>query len=163
MPMFHFLVGFTSVLYLIIRSSESSSVAASFNQSCSETSVCQSPLICSNSSRCLCSKSSSIWNEDAKDCFYCPVGWNVWENNQCLSFAVPSTGGLPYEQATNTCQAFSAELFSINNHLELEEFSSQVNRLLRETFSSAVALYFRLGAWINRFDGKRSLLSMKDQ
>lgn len=130
------------------------SVLASFHEQCSANQLCQSPLICSNSSECICSKSSSIWNEHFKDCFYCPPGWIAWENNHCLSFAVPKSGGLSYEQANATCQSFTAELFSINNLIEMKTFEDQVNRILRESFSSAVSLYFRLGAWIDQTHSK---------
>lgn len=74
----------------------------------------------------------------------------MWENNRCLSFAVPAAGGLSYKEANATCQSFSADLFPINNLIELKAFDFQVNRVLRETFSSATSLYFRLGAWIDQ-------------
>jgi hypothetical protein len=127
---------------------------ASFNETCSENILCENPLICSNTSRCICSKSSSIWNNDLNDCFYCPPSWILWEHNQCLSFAVPFQGGLSYEQANQTCLSFSAQLLNLNNIDELEQFESKVDTLLHSAFSSAITLFFRLGAWIDKYHSK---------
>ncbi|CAF1513388.1 unnamed protein product, partial [Adineta steineri] len=62
---------------------------ASFNESCSNNFSCVTPLICSNTNKCLCPKSSLFWNYEENDCFYCLPGWILWENNHCVSFAVP--------------------------------------------------------------------------
>lgn len=172
--MFRFLLGFTYVLSVLIQPSKSSPsgnrwrrailvgnllsfwklVLASFNEQCSENRLCSQPLICSDRSQCVCSKPASVWNENFNDCFYCPAGWTVWENNRCLSFAVPTGGGLSYERANETCRSFSAQLLSLNNIAELNLFEFHVDRLLRNAFSSAVSLYFRLGAWIDRLHSK---------
>jgi hypothetical protein len=111
-------------------------------------------LICSNASKCICSKSSSIWNKDQNDCLYCPPGWIEWENNHCLSFSVPKEGGLSYEQAKDTCHSFSTDLFYIYNIDQFKRFELKVNTLLHSTFSSAVTIFFRLGAWIDKFNCK---------
>lgn len=107
-------------------------------------------MICSNTSRCICSKPSSIWNSIENDCFYCPPGWIEWENNHCLSLSVPPEGGLSYNQANDTCHSLSAELFYIYNIQQFKQLEFQVNKLLQSTFSSAVTLFFRLGAWIDQ-------------
>ncbi len=111
-------------------------------------------MICSNTSQCICSKSSSVWNNDLNDCFFCPSGWIPWETNRCLSFAVPSQGGLSYEQANQTCLSFSAQLLNIYNINEFERFEFKIDRLRQSTFSSAVTLFFRIGAWIDKFHSK---------
>jgi hypothetical protein len=111
-------------------------------------------LICSNTSKCVCSKPSSIWNIDQNDCLYCPPGWIEWENNHCLSLAVPSEGGVSYDQANETCLSLSAQLFSMYNIDQFKQMELRVNTLLNSTFSSAVTIFFRLGAWIDKFDGK---------
>ncbi len=115
-------------------------------------------MICSNTSTCICSKSSSIWNNDQNDCFYCPPGWIEWENNHCLLLAVPSEGGLSYDQANNTCFSLSAQLFYMDNLDEFKRFEFKVNTLLHSTFSSAVTMFFRLGAWINKFHSNFSFI-----
>ena len=69
--------------------------------------------------------------------------------SQCLSFAVPSQGGLSYEQANQTCLSFAGQLLSLNNRDEFERFELKVNALQQSTFSSAVTLFFRLGAWVD--------------
>ncbi|CAF4315587.1 unnamed protein product, partial [Adineta steineri] len=76
---------------------------ASFNESCSNNFSCVTPLICSNTNKCLCPKSSLFWNYEENDCFYCLPGWILWENNHCVSFAVPSENGLSYNQANDIC------------------------------------------------------------
>ncbi|CAF0732151.1 unnamed protein product [Adineta steineri] len=127
---------------------------ASFNESCSNNFSCVNPLICSNTNKCLCPKSSLFWNYEENDCFYCLPGWILWENNHCVSFAVPSENGLSYNQANDICQSFSAQLYRIQNIDEFKRFELQVNALLNSSFSSAVTLFFRLGAWINSYDIK---------
>ncbi|CAF1333856.1 unnamed protein product [Adineta steineri] len=130
------------------------SLLASFNESCSNNFSCINPLICSNTNKCLCPESSLFWNYEENDCFYCLPGWILWENNHCVSFAVPSENGLSYNQANDICQSFSAQLYRIHNIDEFKRFELQVNALLNSSFSSAVTLFFRLGAWIDSYDIK---------
>ncbi|CAF3729463.1 unnamed protein product, partial [Adineta steineri] len=104
--------------------------------------------------KCLCPKSSLFWNYEENDCFYCLPGWILWENNHCVSFAVPSENGLSYNQANDICHSFSAQLYRIQNIDEFKRFELQVNALLNSSFSSAVTLFFRLGAWIDSYDIK---------
>ncbi|CAF4267420.1 unnamed protein product, partial [Adineta steineri] len=91
---------------------------------------------------------------EENDCFYCLPGWILWENNHCVSFAVPSENGLSYNQANDICHSFSAQLYRIQNIDEFKRFELQVNALLNSSFSSAVTLFFRLGAWIDSYDIK---------
>jgi hypothetical protein len=129
-------------------------VLASFGESCSNNLSCTYPLICSNTSKCICSASSSIWNNEQNDCLYCLPGWIEWENSRCLSFAVPSEGGLSYDQASDICHSYSAQLLRIYDINELKRFELKVQTLLQGTFSSAVTIFFRLGAWIDELNSK---------
>ena len=127
-------------------------VVSSFNGSCSNSFSCINPLICSNISKCICSKSSSFWNNEQNDCLYCLPGWIKWRNNRCLSFSVPAEGGLSYNQAKNICYSLTGELFHLYDVEEFKQFELHVRTLLNSAFSSAVTIFFRLGAWINEFN-----------
>ncbi|CAF3736293.1 unnamed protein product [Rotaria sp. Silwood1] len=129
-------------------------VLSSFNESCSNNFSCVNPLICSNTNKCVCQKSSSFWNNEQNDCLSCLSGWIQWKTDRCLSFAVPSEGGLSYNRATHICHKFSAQIFHLYNIDEFKQFEFTINTLLHSTFSSAVTLFFRLGAWINRLNIK---------
>ncbi|CAF4428327.1 unnamed protein product, partial [Rotaria sp. Silwood2] len=129
-------------------------VLSSFNESCSNNFSCTNPLICSNTNKCICPKLSSFWNNEQNDCLSCLSGWIQWKTNRCLSFAVPSEGGLSYNQANHICHTFSAQIFHLYNIDEFKQFELKVNTLLHSTFSSAVTIFFRLGAWINKLNSK---------
>jgi hypothetical protein len=137
-------------------------VLASFNESCSHNISCAYPLICSNTSKCICSKSSSFWNNNQNDCFYCPPGWIEWENNHCLALSVPSEGGLSYDQANDMCHEFSAELFHMYNIDEFKQFELKVNTLLHSIFSSSIAIFFHLGAWIDKLNILKLVNGLED-
>lgn len=125
-------------------------VQVSFGEPCSEDLPCIDPLICSNSSRCECSLASSFWHTEKKDCFYCLPGWIAWEQQRCISLAVPAEGGLSHELADQTCRSLSAQLLHISDLDEFERFESEISTRLRGPYSSAVTIFFRLGAWIDR-------------
>lgn len=130
-------------------------VLASFNETCSTNTSCTYPLICSsNTNRCICSKSSSVWDQEKQDCFYCPSDWIEWENHHCLSLSVPSQGGISYKQANETCRLFSSELFYIHNFDQFKQFEIKINNLFQSTYSNPITLFFYLGAWIDKYNRK---------
>ncbi|CAF4248928.1 unnamed protein product [Rotaria sp. Silwood2] len=133
----------------------SNAILSSYNESCSNNFSCTYPLICSNTNKCVCPKLLSFWNDEQNDCLSCLSGWIQWKTNRCLSLAVPSNSGLSYNQANRICHQFSGQIFHIYNIDEFKQFELKVNTLLNSTFSSAVTLFFRLGAWINKLNRKQ--------
>ncbi len=146
---------FAYVLSFIFISSVSSSsmknVLVSFDDFCSNDLLCHTPLICSNSSQCICPKSSTFWNTKLKTCLYCSSESMEWQHEKCLSFIAPYEGGVIHQKARNTCLTYSAQLLQIKNLQDLVQFQYK-------TIESEHALvfnqFFSHGVWINLTDGK---------
>lgn len=149
--MFHSPLRFFSIIFIFTLTTKFLLADVSFGETCSDQFSCVSPLICStNTSRCQCLNPSSMWNEEFNDCFYCLPGWIQWHDRSCVSLSVPQSGGLIYEQAKETCT-----LLHLSNQIDFDQFQLTFQKLLNSSFSSAVTLFFRLGAWI---DYSKSLL-----
>lgn len=154
--MFHFPLQLFSPVFLFsfTLTTKFSFADVSFGETCSDQFSCVSPLICSaNTSRCQCSNPSSIWNEEQNDCFYCLPGWVHSDDRSCLSLSVPQQGGLPYDEAVEACS-----LLQFSNRTDFDQFQWTIEKLFNSSFSSAVTLFFRLGAWI---DHSKSLFSLR--
>ena len=95
-----------------------------------------------------------FWNNEQNDCLYCPPNWIEWENNRCISFAVPAEGGHSYDQANNICHSLSAELLHVHDIDKFNRFQLQVNALRQSVVSSAVTIFLLVGAWIDGSDSK---------
>lgn len=143
--MFHFPLRLLALLVIASFVTKSLLVHPSFDDTCSDQLSCVPPLICSaNTSRCHCSDPTSVWDSAKADCFYCLPGWIDGPEQRCLSLSVPSQGGLSYEKADDVCS-----LLHFSNRMEFERFQLKIQNLLNSSYSSAVTLFFRLGAWID--------------
>ncbi|CAF2737693.1 unnamed protein product [Rotaria sp. Silwood2] len=106
--------------------------SVSFGDFCSNDLSCQYPLICSNSSKCICP--TKFWNVEQNTCLYCQYGWIEWQNQTCLLFIQPPDGGVTYEKAKNTCLTYSGELLQINYYQDYIEFQYKINDLLQSEY-----------------------------
>jgi hypothetical protein len=150
---------FACVLYIIssvssgqLKISDSSfycNVLVSFGNFCSSYLLCQSPLICSNTSQCICPTLLSFWNTKQNTCLFCPPGWIEWQNQRCLSFIEPPEGGISYQRAKNACLIHGAHLLQIDNHEDVIQLQYKTNDLLESQYARAVDEFLNNGAWIN--------------
>ena len=118
------------------------------------------PLICSETNRCVCSISSSVWNEEKEDCFHCPLGWIEWKNQRCLLLSVPLTGGFSFNEANESCHSFSGEILRLTDRNDFVELNTHVQTYIDQSNASwAVKAFFIFGTWIDGFtNGKKILI-----
>jgi hypothetical protein len=124
-------------------------VLVSFGNFCSSDLLCQSPLICSNTSQCICPTSLSFWNTKHNTCLFCPPGWIEWQNQKCLSFIEPPEGGISYQRAKNACLIHGAHLLQIDNHEDVIQLQYKTSELLESQYARAVDEFLNNGAWID--------------
>ncbi|CAF0794257.1 unnamed protein product [Rotaria sordida] len=149
---------FAYVLNFIFISFVSS---ASFGDFCSNDLSCHYPLICSNSSQCICPLSSSetFWSAEQNTCLFCPSGWIEWKNETCLLFIQPPEGGIIREKAKNACLTYSGQLLQIDYYQDYIEFQYKINDLLKGEYTNKLNEFLSNGVWINFTDYTNSMNS----
>jgi len=65
-----------------------------------------------------------------------------------------TTGGINYDQAYESCQSLSGQLFYFYNLNQFKQFQNQITSLSQSSYAESINLFFRVGAWINKHNSK---------
>lgn len=146
---------FTGVLSIVGNNSH--------GETCSNESPCKSPLLCSKTNQCHCSKLSSHWEEATQDCLYCSTGSVEWKRQSCLLLVIPSNS-IPFTfiEGQQACQSQSGDVFRFNQRTEFDQFTNLIKLLLETPNAKNILLYLKFGSWIQLdFAGKSFLIFVR--
>ncbi|UJR31775.1 hypothetical protein I4U23_019253 [Adineta vaga] len=137
---------FASVHFIIFILSVSS---VYFGDFCSHELSCDQPLICSNTSRCVCPTLTSFWNHRQNTCLTCSHGWIEWNQEKCLLFIAPSDRGITHEHARDVCLTQSAQLLKIHSDEDFRQFEDKTEELVKSKHGNRLIEFLNNGVWID--------------